>query len=103
MANLTLYQCPKFQHCNAPICPLDKDWQKRKHFKGDCICFYLLETQKHGAKANFEGLSKGYLYEAIVTLTPDIAKAYSPIKKALEKAKLSSSRMTRKFGREHEK
>ncbi len=102
MDNLTPYQCPKFHFCNAPICPLDQEWQKRKHFNGDRVCFYLLETQKHGAKANFEGLGKGYLYDAIVRLTPDITNAYSPIKKALESAKLSSSRMTNKFGREHE-
>ena len=102
MADITLEQCPKFQYCNAPICPFDPDWQKRKHFNGDRVCFYLIEAQKHGAKAVFEVRGLGHLYEAIVNLTPAIANAYSPIKKALENAKLTSSRMINKFGRDNE-
>lgn len=102
MEPLTLYQCPKFQHCNAPICPLDSEWYKRKHFYGDRVCFYLIEAKKQHAKANFELSGLGYLFEAIVSLTPAIADTFTPIKKALDRAALTSSRMTNKFGRDHE-
>ena len=102
MPTITLYQCPKFQHCNAPICPLDAEWQKIKHFQGDRVCFYLIEAKKQGAKANFERLGLGYLYEPIVSLTPLITDKHTPIKKALDKAALTSSRMINKFGRNHE-
>lgn len=98
MSKLSLYECPKFQHCNAPICPLDSDWRKRKHFNGDRVCFYLIEAQKHDSKAVFDTYGKGDLYEVMRNLTNDIANAYSPIKYLLEKAKLTSSRMIRKIG-----
>ena len=98
MENLTPDQCPKFRHCNAPICPLDSGWQKRKHFNGDRVCFYLLEAQKYNAKAIFATYGKSHLYEPIERLTYEIANAYSPIKYALARAKLTSSRMLRKLG-----
>jgi hypothetical protein len=98
MKNLTLFQCPKFQHCNAPVCPLDSDWQKRKHINGDRVCFFLMEAQKLNAKAVFEVRSLGYLYQLMVTYTPEITGKYNVIKTAIEKAKTSSSRMARKIG-----
>ncbi len=39
--------CPRFDHCNAPLCPLD-DWTLRHHVKGEPVCFYLREAAKHG-------------------------------------------------------
>lgn len=103
MDNLTPDQCPKFQQCNAPICPLDAEWQKRKHISHERICFYLIETQKANAIANFEVRGLGYLYQAIVRHTSDIADTHSSIKKAMDKAKTTSSRMARKIGERHEK
>ena len=102
MPTLTMYQCPKFQHCNAPICPLDAEWRNRKHIYGERVCFYLIEAKKQGAKANFELSGLGYLFEPIVTLTPAITDTFTAIKKALERAALTGSRMTNKFGRDHE-
>ena len=66
MDNLTLNQCPKFQHCNAPICPLGAEWSKWKHFQCDRVCFYLIEAKEQGAKVNFELSGLGYLFAPIV-------------------------------------
>ncbi len=103
MKDLTQSQCPKFQKCNAPICPIDPIWHKRKHFSGDRVCFYLMEAQKPNAKALFEVRGLGYLYEVMVMHTQSIADTYTPIKNALEKAKATSSRMARKLGERHDK
>ncbi len=103
MHNLTLTQCPKFHHCNDPICPLDNEWQKRKHINGDRVCFYLCEAQKTDAKAVFEVRGLRCLYEVMVVHNQSIADTYTPIKNALEKAKATSSRMTRKIGSRYEK
>ena len=102
MENLTYSQCPKFQKCNAPICPIDPEWQKRKHISGDRVCFYLTEAQKPNAIAVFEVQGLGYLYEAMVIHTPEISQRHHTIKTALDKAKNTSSRMTRKIGERHE-
>lgn len=87
--------CPKFEKCNAPICPLDPDWRKRVLFSEDATCFYLTESVKHGAETVFQGAGLGELYEVIVRVTPDITARHTRIQKALERAKLTGSRMTR--------
>lgn len=39
--------CPRFDHCSAPLCPLD-DWKTYHHIKGEAVCFYLREVAKRG-------------------------------------------------------
>jgi hypothetical protein len=99
--SITMETCPKFQTCSVPICPLDPDWRKRKHFAEDRICPYLLEHSKAGAKAVFMGAGRGYLYQAISKATPAIRATYSRIDKAYIRASLSGSRMGRKIGGEN--
>lgn len=98
MKDLTPVQCPKYQKCLAPICPLDADWQKRKHISGDRICFYLLEAQKTDAKAIFSVCGLEYLYPAMVSPTQKILQRHHTIKLALDKAKGTKPRLGRKVG-----
>ena len=97
MKEPTQFQCPKFQKCTAPICPIDPIWHKRKHISGDRVCFYLTEAQKPDAKAIFEVRSLGHLYELMVTHTPQISQRHHTINTALIKAKNTSSRIDRKI------
>lgn len=57
-------QCPKFDTCSANLCPLDPDWEKRRHVNGDPICFYMRESVKHGAFIRFLTLGLSELFEA---------------------------------------
>ena len=57
--------CPKFDGCSAPICPLDPDWSRRIHRKGEPLCFYLLESVKPGARARYDGSRAAVLYHAM--------------------------------------
>jgi|SRR5262249_32055889 len=43
------HNCPRFDKCSAPLCPLDVDWRMRAHLPEDRICFYLSESVKPGA------------------------------------------------------
>jgi hypothetical protein len=88
--------CKKYQGCSAPICPLDSNWRKVRHLKGERICFYLAEAQKHGSEAIFRGRGLGELYQVIVEVTPDISIRWGTIKKALAKAAKTGSRINRK-------
>ncbi len=90
--------CDRFQTCSANICPLDAEWPKRKHLNGERVCFYLIEAQKSGAKAIFDKCERGYLFELMQTATPNIIAKHYPIKRALEQAKQTGSRMDRKIG-----
>lgn len=91
--------CPKFNTCNAPICPLDKDWSKRKHINGDKCCTYLLETSKAGAKANFAGAGLTYLLEVIEVVKKDILSSSNTLKRTYERAKTTPTRMQPKFSK----
>ncbi len=31
-------RCVRFERCNAPLCPLDPDVQKRTYIKGEAVC-----------------------------------------------------------------
>jgi hypothetical protein len=87
--------CPRFLKCNAPICPLDADWQKRVLLREDPTCFLLTESVKNGAKTHFNGAGLKELYSAMVFAYPSITAQHKRIQKALERAKLSGSRITR--------
>ncbi len=93
--------CPKFQTCNAAICPLDAHWYKRSHFSEDATCFYLIESVKHDAQANFERCQPLGLYAAIVSVRSVITLRSARLLYLLERAKTSGSRMTRKVGKRH--
>jgi len=48
--NELMYSCPKYEACNAPVCPLWPDWRKLSFLKGDRTCFYLREVGKAGGE-----------------------------------------------------
>jgi len=93
--DFTPESCPRFLKCNAPICPLDADWQKRVLHRDDPTCFFLTESVKHNAETVFKGAGLKELYSAMVFAYPFITAQHPRIQKSLERAKLSGSRMTR--------
>lgn len=62
---MNMQDCPKFDHCSAPICPLDEDWRVRKHLNGEAVCLWLREH------------AKGYSVHA--DLSEQVAECYSEI------------------------
>jgi hypothetical protein len=86
--------CPKWEKCFAPICPLDPDWQIRSHQNGDRTCFWLTESVKKNAHANFESAAKSEILSQIQTLTPAIVARWYSIRRGLEKASGTGSKLT---------
>lgn len=89
--------CDRYKTCSANICPLDANWQKTAHLKGERVCFYLTETQKLSVNTIFEGSGRGYLYSLMQEVIFPIISRHYPIKIALEQAKKIGSRMSRKI------
>ena len=92
---LSAIDCLRFAKCCAPICPIDPDWKLRSHLPGERVCFYLSEYVKPGAEARFQGCTPRELYRAIQSTVAPISLRYAPIKKALDRAKSTGSRMRR--------
>jgi hypothetical protein len=96
---MTPDDCPKFISCRAPICPLDRDWRRRRHLRGEPICHWLHEAVKADAKANFEGAGRGELFAHVSTVVSEIASGHAPIRKALERSARLGSRLGRQAPR----
>jgi hypothetical protein len=63
--------CPRFDGCNAPICPLD-DWQRAQHLQGERVCLWLREAVKPSGMARIA-------HASTVDIAVSVAKALPAI------------------------
>jgi hypothetical protein len=87
-----MHDCPKFDSCNAPICPLDPDWKRRSHLDGERVCYYLTEYAKQAARPILRGGLAVEHYEAIKEGYPKVIAAHPRIKRQLERSSTSNPR-----------
>ncbi len=85
--------CPRFDSCAAPICPLDADWRLRTHVRDERVCGILLESMKPDAEANLRGVSAGKVLQAIVAVRGEVFARHGPIRRAAEKASRTGSKL----------
>lgn len=94
---MNISDCPKYETCSAPICPLDKDWKLRVLCNEDPTCFYLLESVKDASATHFELAQLEVMYERIYEVRDDICNTHKRISNKVKSAKNSGSRMARIF------
>lgn len=90
--------CPKFDACNAPICPMDEQHLQSCHRDKERTCFYLLEFAKPAALPILGASLPGDMMEAIAQAAPAIASRYGGIRRAMERASHNPPRIGRKPG-----
>jgi hypothetical protein len=61
----------------------------------DSVCYYLLEAVKPGAEAIFRGRGLGELLEVISELIQPMSLRWGRVRRKIESAKGSGSRLTR--------
>lgn len=83
--------CPKFERCSAPICPLDS--QPSVHLTGEPICFYLQEVVKNGGFARISAYTPGEMAKNISLKLPEITSRYADIKTRLDRCSMTGSRI----------
>ena len=81
--------CPKFDHCSAPICPIDPEWQKRVHIKGDPVCFYLRQHAKDPLWGRKAVSVASKLIDKVGEVYLEVIARYGPLKTALVRAEKS--------------
>ena len=79
-------ECPRFDGCNAPICPLDPDVLDRVHVKGDPACYYLRLYVKNALWGLKPGSLPANLPIRVAELYPLLFFRYAPLKAALLRA-----------------
>ncbi len=86
-------ECPRYNVCSVPICPLDPDWEVRTHVAGEPVCIWLTEAQKPNAEANFEKAETADLLPWCRQLAEPISKRFGPIRRVIQNAATSGSRL----------
>ena len=79
-------ECPRFDKCNAPICPLDPDVLDRAHVKGDPVCHYLRLYVKRALWGLKTGSIPANLEIRIAGAYSRLTTRYGPLKRTLERA-----------------
>jgi len=85
--------CPRFQGCSSPVCPMDNDWPIRVLEKSDPTCFYLTEAVKDGAEKRFGAAGLQDLYSLVSEVGPAIANLHPRVRDGLARARYTGSRM----------
>lgn len=89
--------CPRYDKCSAPICPLDAEWEARRHIKGEAVCNVLLELAKPNGLDTVKALLPAQAPELAAQRAQPILEAHGSIRRACDKAQHTGSR-TRMFG-----
>ena len=85
-AKITPSDCPKYDPCNAPICPLDSQMLERVHLWGEPTCFYLRLFAKQGLQGLFSTSVPRQVAKRVAKAYPIVIDRYEPIKKQLARA-----------------
>lgn len=92
---MNITDCKRFAYCNASICPLDPNMLNRVHLDGEPTCYLLREYSKPHARENLKGVIPRKLFKAVETAHPIVFSRYAPLKKALNRAAKTPSRLNK--------
>src|SRR5262245_11687426 len=81
--------CPKWDTCNAAICPLLPDWRAQYHASGGEVCPYMPATGKAGAAERFAGNAT---FAAVLGVTGAVCEKYPDIARRVAEASRSGFR-----------
>ncbi len=82
-------ECPRFDGCSAPICPIDPHWRQAFHRKGEQVCFFLRMYSKNALEALKEGSVPRQLLDTVIEVFPEICARCAPLKRSLDRASSS--------------
>lgn len=85
--------CPKFSGCNAAYCPALGPVFGGKHYEGDRVCSYLLESVKEGGQAHLRRYLPKELADPVINDGLRFRNSTGPLNKALKRASKQGSRM----------
>ena len=81
---MTSNDCPRFNSCNASLCPLGQDASHTGyHAGGDPVCYYLRMSGKAGAVERFADVPA---FAACLERQPAVVAEYPSIGKAVAQA-----------------
>ena len=79
-------QCPRFNRCSAPLCPLDPHWRRCKMLRDEHMCYYLTEASKEGAHERFRDRFDFDIYMVAEESLPGMRKAFKELDREIKRA-----------------
>ena len=86
--------CPKWQGCSCPICPLDY-CPRRRHVRGERVCLWLRELVKPGGRDTLRRALGDDAAQTIEAVAPAIMARSSDIRHKLALASQQGSKVAR--------
>lgn len=89
----TAPRCPRFDSCNANICPLDPRWPRAQHIQGERVCSLLTELVKVGGKTRVAGIVQPDQFATLVREWPKVETRWTDIRSRLKASAKTGSRI----------
>jgi hypothetical protein len=86
-------RCPRFDSCNANICPLDPQWPRAQHRQGERVCGLLTEVVKVGGQPRVASVLTGEQFTTLVREWPKVEARWSDIRSRLRDSAKTGSRI----------
>lgn len=86
-------ECPRWDGCSAPVCPLDGDWHRCQHLPGERVCGLLCELAKGGGEARLRAALPCALVDRLAEVGPMLAARWERVRRRLGEASRTGSRM----------
>ena len=74
---MKMVDCPRFDRCNAALCPLDTGWRNRMHARGDSVCLYAQEAMKPTAAEVLPGPQGEEIRAACAVFLAELEKIHA--------------------------
>jgi len=86
--------CARYQHCSAPICPLDPGClTEARHLAGERICSYVTELSKPDGAATLRQFLELEIAERVIERGPEILERHGAIRRACARSAKNPSRL----------
>ena len=78
--------CPRFDSCSAPVCPLDKNWERARYLRGEPVCRWLRESMKHQESGSYSFPLTEVMAKAVLVARDELLSRKGDLKYRLERA-----------------
>jgi len=92
----TYTNCPKFERCNANLCPLDEKSAERTMDRDEQICHYLCEASKNNNPSIYEDRDDAWIYIIASSRLNEMTFKSKALKRRLERTSKTQSKLENK-------
>jgi hypothetical protein len=96
--------CPRYERCNAPICPLDPHCLHSQHLPGESVCLWLRELSKPHGEDTLRSVLREEVAATVMAAAPGIIATHGCVRRAWQRASRHGSKLAsgRALGPTHE-